>query len=1147
MTGAAIPFPTRPETPQVTQNRASDPAVSAWVSASAGTGKTRVLTDRVLRLLLQDVAPRRLLCLTFTKAAAAEMAVRIGRTLAGWAIAGEATLDADLVRLGERPDGALRDRARRLFARVLDTPGGLPIQTIHAFCQSVLRRFPLEAGISPHFELIEDRTAVERIRAARDRVLGSSNPDLRAAVAALARTVDEGGLAGLVQTVISTRARLQDFFTGLPPGRAVRDVVADAVGIDGATTGDGVLAAATADAAFDGPALRRAAAALQAGGVGDRDRAMTLTTFLEAAPADRPPLLDAYARAFLTAEGDVRKRLATKAVETRDPGTVDTLIEEAVRLGRVRDRLIRVAMVDRTTALLIFGLALLDAYERDKRARGALDYNDLVLRTAELLDRPGMADWVLFKLDGGIDHVLVDEAQDTNADQWRVIAALTAEFVAGEGTRPPGRTLFAVGDEKQSIFSFQGADPLAFDRMRRRVAARLAGGPAPLRDVSMTVSFRSTEAVLDLVDAVFADAGARAGVVADPEAPIRHIAHRRGQAGLVELWPSIGPDAASPRPPWAVPEDQRVAVSPSARLAARIAGTIAGWLQTGATLDSRRRPIRAGDVLVLVRKRDTFFVELVRALKQKGVPVAGVDRMVIAGQLAALDLVAVAETCLLPDDDLTLATVLKGPLVGFDEETLFALAHGRDHLSLWGALHARADDGDAGCATTATWLRGWRAAAGRLPPHEFLSGLLHAPSPADPRSGRRALLARLGPDAADPIDELLTLALTYERSAAPSLQGFVHWLAGDDTEVKRELESGARDQVRIMTVHAAKGLQAPIVFLAGTVSKPEKVSALLWADDPADPPLWAPKKADRDPAFTARRLRVEAQRDAEYRRLLYVALTRAEDRLYICGHHGRNGVPAGCWDALCAAGMDALADVETADGPDGITVRRYRSVQHRPVAPEAERAAPPAPPPPAWLARPPPPEPMPPQPLAPSRPDDAEPAVRSPLDAPPDRRFRRGLLLHGLLQRLPDLPAADRPAWALRHLARSVPDPDTRAALIAEALAVLDHPDLGPAFGSGSQAEVPIVGVVAGRAVAGQVDRLAVLADQVIVIDYKTNRPPPLNEAEVPAAYWRQMSLYRAALRAIHPDRRIRCALVWTDGPRVMQLSDAGLDRWTPA
>ncbi|MCA8907953.1 MAG: double-strand break repair helicase AddA, partial [Rhodospirillaceae bacterium] len=798
------------ETPQVTQNRASDPQHSAWVSASAGTGKTRVLTDRVLRLLLGGTAPDRLLCITFTKAAAAEMAERVHRTLAKWAIWPEEKLDGHLAELGERPDEALRRRARRLFAQVLDAPAGLPIQTIHAFCQSVLRRFPLEAGVSPQFELIEDRVADERIRQARDRVLATTDPVLRAAVDLLARLVDEGRFGDLVDMVIARRARLAHLFGGLSPGEDLRARVAAQAGVDPAADRETTLAAACADAALDLPALRQALAALDAGTKTDKDKAALMAPFLAAAPSERPAMFDAYLGAFFTKKGagDPFASAVTQTTERRAPGTAAVMEAEAARLEAVRGQLQAIATVERTTSLLTFARALLGAYEADKQRQGALDYTDLVLRTADLLDRPGMADWVLFKLDGGIDHVLVDEAQDTNADQWRVISALTAEFMAGEGARSDTtrRTVFAVGDEKQSIFSFQGADPRTFDAVRRDQARRLEGGPAPLADISMHVSFRSVQAVLDWVDAVFAEPEVRAGVVVDPATEVRHIAHRRGQAGLVELWDPIVPADKDEREPWEPALDQRIGTSPSARLAARIADTVRGWIDRREMLESRGRPIGAGDVLVLVRTRDAFFAELVRALKDRAVPVAGVDRMKIPDQLAAQDLAAVAAAALLPDDDLTLAAVLKGPFIGFDEETLFTVAHGRDRRSLWQALNARADAGNIACGAAVDWLRAVRRQVGRLAPHEFVSALLTRPCPADPVCGRRALLARLGPDAADAIDEALTLALDYERTAAPSVQGFVHWLAAADTEVKRELETGDRHQVRIMTVHAAKGL-----------------------------------------------------------------------------------------------------------------------------------------------------------------------------------------------------------------------------------------------------------------------------------------------------------------------------------------------------
>ncbi len=1140
--------------PVTPQRRAADPGSSVWVAASAGTGKTKVLTDRVLRLLLGGTPADRLLCLTFTKAAAAEMANRIALQLRDWATAEDRTLSDRLAELLDAtPDAATLTRARRLFAQVLDVPGGMRIETIHAFCQSLLRRFPLEAGLAPHFGVMDERDAGELLTAAREEVLAAARRGaeaageaedggaaaLAAALAVVTGAVHESNFPPLMAALVGERGRLGALFE-----RHGDDLAAEVyrrLGLQPGSTAAAMIAAACADSAFDLAGCRKAIRALAGGKPTDQTRAGLMESWLAAAPEQRA--IAQWRKAFLTKEGQVLERLATKDVEAAAPGTLEVLAAEASRLALLADRLRALGTAKATSALLRLGAAILSVYERAKTDRALLDYDDLIHLTIALLERPGGPSWVLYKLDGGIDHLLIDEAQDTNPDQWRVVRALADEFFAGQGRRE-GRTVFAVGDAKQSIYSFQRADPREFEAMRGRLATAVPAAGGRWDEVALAVSFRSAPAVLQAVDRVINTPAGGNGVVGAGET-VQHLAWREGAAGLVELWPPTTPRPLDEPEAWKPPVERVKGDSPRARLARLVAGRIEAMVKGGEALRSKARPIRAGDVLVLVRRRNAFVEELVRELKGLGIGVAGADRMVLTEQLAVMDLMALANVLLLPEDDLTLATVLKGPLVGLSEEALFSLAWDRPG-SLWETLRQRS--GEAPYDAAWHWLSGLLAMADRMPPHDLFAHILTGR--VGEAGGKARLLARLGPDAEDPLDEFMTLTLAYERLHPPSLQGFLRWLEEGGVEIKRDLEPGRLDAVRIMTVHGAKGLQAPIVFLPDTLQAPQKSPTLLWLDDAAPFPLWPPKAEDHDARCRAARDTANARRDQEYRRLLYVAMTRAEDRLIVCGWATRRPAPAACWynlvqDALAPHG-EVVEDSFLASRPDadGSTILRLASPQSAP--PEADRAPPgraAAAPPPAWLRRPPPAEPAPPRPLAPSRPDEVPP-VRSPLGGDGGARFRRGRLIHRLMQSLPDLePAArataaarflGRPAWGLAYA--------EQAQIAAEVAAVLADPSFAPLFGPGSQAEVPVVGLVGERVVSGQVDRLLVTADEVLVIDYKTDRPPPAAADAVPAVYLRQMAAYRAALACVYPGRRVRCALLWTDGPRLMPLDGHRLD-----
>jgi ATP-dependent helicase/nuclease subunit A len=1139
--------------PNATQRIASDPAVSAFVAASAGSGKTKLLTDRLLRLMLGGSDPARIQCLTYTRAAAAEMALRLQSVLGGWVTMDDADLARRLGDLDVVPTEATLRRARALFAQVLDLPGGMRIGTIHAFCQSLLRRFPLEARLSPHFGLLEEHDADLARGAAAESVLGESPPGVSDApardpapatreaalrrVAGMARLQDFDRLA---KTLIEARARLVPLLS--LPADEVTAAVRGALGVRDDTP--------TIEQAVVWPDERAVRAALevmaQEGSSEIRKDAERQLDWLSLAPAERARLWDEWRSHFLNKDGApcAASSLVNQNLARRRPDIRDIMIAEQARIAGADDAARARELAELTAAMLRLALPVARVYAAAKESSIRLDYADLIDRTTALLRAPGAA-WVLYKLDGGLDHLLLDEVQDTAPPQWAIAGALAEEFFAGQGARDANRTVFAVGDAKQSIFSFQGAEPAAFGQWRGRLGTQVRQAGRAFREVTLDVSFRSTPPILTLVDAVFADPAAAAGVGAT-----RHRSSRTGQAGCVELWPLAPEDPKEEPPVWAVPPEPVRAKSARQKLAERLAAYIDEALRSGLPLPSRGRSLEPGDVLVLVRRRNDLSDALVRCLKQRGVPVAGLDRMVLTEQPAVADLLTLCDVLLLPRDDLSLACVMTSPLGGLDDDDLIALAPERSG-SLWDALHARADE-RAAWRDCADFLDRLFARVDYLAPHALLSEALGA------EGGRARLLARLGPEAAEPIDELLAAALTYARAEPPSLEGFLHWLRGSGAEVKREAQAGTAGMVRIMTVHGAKGLQAPLVILPDTTALPKDDEKLLWADwGGLEVPIWCPHSELRCEA--ARRSREDAakRRAEEHNRLLYVALTRAEDRLLICGADTRKGVAAACWHPAVARAMQGLATERVPfEGWNGVLLR-FETCQQEPpdrLRPAAPAAADAELPPwagaaPGWHATPPPREPAIPARLAPSRPENAGlgpvPASMSPLAAAQDGgdRFRRGQVLHRLLQHLPDLPQADRAAAAQAYLVREVGPTD---GTLDEIMAILRHTDLAPLFGPGSRAEVPLSGLIDGVVVGGMVDRLAVLPDRVLVADYKTNVSPPRDAQAVPVLYLRQMAAYRAVLRRAFPGRDVVCALVWTATAEVMELPSDLLDSHAP-
>ncbi|MFL6821798.1 MAG: double-strand break repair helicase AddA [Xanthobacteraceae bacterium] len=1121
------------------QVEASDPAVSAWVAANAGSGKTHVLAQRVIRLLLDGVDPAKILCITFTKAAAANMANRVFEELRRWTALADVELDAAISRISDiQPDTARRTLARRLFAMALETPGGLKVQTIHAFCTRLLHHFPFEANVAARFTVLDEAAQAQLLNEISlgvllDAALAPDGALGRALATAIAAASDQTS-----KDVVGEAIRKRDAVRAwIDHGGSIEAAIAAlcgtlGVGID--DTIERVESEMTDGPLFPASQWPAAAAVLAQGGKSDQEQAQRLLAALATTGSERAAI---YRQVFLTGKLEPRQQLLTRSIEMGNPQLAERLCGERKRMLALMERRNAIACRDRTAALVTIADAVLSRYQAAKDRRGHLDYDDLIENALMLLGEERAA-WVHYKLDQGIDHVLIDEAQDTSPKQWEIIRRLSAEFFAGAGARSVTRTIFAVGDEKQSIFSFQGAAPREFENMHRKFHALAGPIEHELRHVRFRHSFRSGPNVLGAVDEVFGRPEAFAGLSADA-VKIIHEPLPDAAPGVVEIWDTIKPASKREIEAWDAPFDHLTETSPQVRLAAKIARNVKHWMKQGA---------RAGDVLVLVRQRGPLFEAIIRALKDLQVPVAGADRLVLTEHIAVMDLMVLADALLLPDDDLALATVLKSPLFGFDDEDLFEIAWNRKS-SLRAALRAKAH-GNLRFAEAVATLERFTQWAQQLP-FTFFARVLGA------AGGRKRFLARLGHEADDALDEFLNLALDYERRETPSLQGFIAWLRAAQTDVKRDMEI-TRDEVRVMTVHGAKGLEAPIVVLADTTTPPAgppQRQPRFLPLAPATPHapncfVWAGVKAsDTAPVSTARE-RARGEAEDEYRRLLYVAMTRAIDRLVVCGAEGERGRHEGCWWNLVFAALKPPVSIEEpADDGEGM-VWRYRKA---PVAADkpfiASPVAIPAKGRPSWLEHAARPEPPPIRVLTPAAAYDETArgcgwAFGSGVER--EKALARGMLVHRLLQSLPDIPQATRAEAARHYLARSPAgfSAEERERMVEEIRRLLDDPRFAPLFLPGSRAEVPIVGRLKDGtlAVSGQVDRLAETDDSVLIADYKTNRPAPRHLADVPPAYVSQLALYRAVLAQLYPEKRIRAALVWTNVPDLMEIPDAKLD-----
>lgn len=1111
------------------QRRASNPASSAWVRANAGSGKTYVLTERVMRLLLAGVRPEEILCLTYTKAAAAEMRRRVSARLAEWALLPGAELARRLTDLESvPPTAATLARARTLFAHALETPGGLRINTIHAFCESVLHRFPLEAGVPFDFRVIEEVEAATLIRRTREAVIADG---LR------------GGspLAGAVETLfglVSDHSIALAIDAALAEARKLRHVLADRVGakarlrrLVGMPQNESraeILRQAVEETRFP-PALHTG---LFAHLPPDAERTKNLR-FVDCVWQQRAQMLDGEIRfaVFLKEDGSPYADRRTRGI--KDVALADAIANEHDRLAALYPAFRRATLVERSEALLDLVGAIVDRYEGHKRARSWLDFDDLIERLGDLFANRAQADWVRYKLDAGITHILVDESQDTNPEQWRVVRELAQEFFFGDSAIERPRTLFAVGDEKQSIYSFQGADPRLFGDAGREFRAAALHVDRPFADVPLHTSFRTLPGVLDAVDHVFADPRLREAVLSSNQA-VGHQTARAEDGGQVMLWPPVreaGEEMDSEA--WPTQPVARLRSAPR-QLAEKIAGEIKGWLDSGRPLGPRGRAVKPGDILILVQSRSALFAELIRALAQAGIPSPGADRLPVTTHIGVLDLLALGDVLLNPGDDLQLAALLRSPLFDIGEDDLFAVAAERSG-TLWQALEAS----PLPAAREAhDRLHRWRSRLDFGRPFEFYTEVLYRDG------GLRRFHGRLGGEIDDVMVEFLELALAHEQTASPSLQGFLAELRVQEISIKRELAEPGNG-VRVMTVHGAKGLEAPIVVLADAASRPApSLLPPVFVVDKSPGPLLvhAPGKDRHTPETLRFRSDAEAGADAEYWRKLYVGMTRAEDELYVTGYLTKTGKLDNTWYQAVERALEPAAErIEDAEGALQALAypRRFAGTLRGDAAPAA-----PDRPVPIRL------EPLSPPPIVPVlRPSSvyvgrealfettAETAMLT-----PDQARREGIAQHALLQHLGRLPRADWTKAVDKALPLLLPgaDTQTRATLGERVMSILSKSEFAELFGPDSRAEVPFL-VEAKRhgkpvRLAGRIDRMVVAKDHVLVVDYKSDAVPPGTASEVPASYLTQVGLYAHVAGQLFPELTVQAGILWTNLESLMIL-----------
>lgn len=1081
--------------------------MNVWVSASAGTGKTKILTDRILMLLLAGEEPQKILCLTFTKAAAAEMKERLLQYTLEWATCSEASLNEKLTDfLGAIPSQDQKEKARSIFVSLIDVTPGVRITTIHSFCQSLLAQFPVEAGITPFFRILAEHESQELLKNAVEEALtfSATFSSLKESITLLTERCHVSTFTEIIEDLIGRPERLQKILR--KRDEAAYYGLEEIFGcLQSEKTEDYIklFYEVQKERTLD---IRNASDCLMEGGKADIARGKAIQAWIYLKEVPTLENFNSYASHFLTLEGDIRKNLVSKSVSQTYPSILECLIKEAQFLWEVVQKQKSLSNMKMTKALYDLGAAILENYERQKIAQHSLDYNDLIHKTKFLLTHPELAAWVLYKLDGGINHILVDEAQDTNDTQWEIIHALTEEFYAGESARSVSRTLFAVGDPKQSIYSFQGTSPTIFKKKNIFYQHRIQEAQKNFCTLSLEKSFRSTPVILEVVNAVCSFEEIKTSINAIDE-EILHVSHYEKKGGTVELWPLI--------------EVYNKEINGREQLSMCLAQKIKTWLDQKLYLEMQGRPVEASDVLILLRERGSLMASLISALKAQGIPVAGPDRLTLLNEIVIQDLIALGEFLLLPEDDLNLACVLKSPLIALTEEDLFNLAYNRQGETLWARLQQFPQ-----YQMHLDFLLDLRNKVDYVGPFALYADLLNR------LEGRKKFHARLGDECLDAIEEFLTLCLEYEKTQCASMQGFLSWLKTVDIQVKRDF-SKANGGVRVMTVHGAKGLQAPIVILAETTTKPTWRDKFLWQEEPDTLLLWASSHDELPHHLKKIKETLQAEQLDEYWRLLYVAMTRAEEHLYIAGVKSRTAATDSWYDVLSKVLEPISQKIEfKEDFLKGQGLKLYKPCQterdlslNKSSASINQKYSLPE-----YLQRP---------------PVQEELSENLMIHLIEENLFKteytdeelQRVILRKLLKHLPLglLQSYDNEAQKIFKQFYSFVPRNLFEQLYKIAKNVLNHQNLKYLFVSTAYAELPFAGYYQGKQVTGVIDRIVVLEQVVHVVVYKTGGMLPGNLSSQDK---KEMSIYQSIVQNLFPEKSIKMFFLWVEALDLVEFEN---------
>jgi ATP-dependent helicase/nuclease subunit A len=1050
------------------QNKASNPEISTWVSASAGTGKTKILTDRVLRLLLKGEGFDKILCLTFTNAAAGEMKQRITTALDTWSKLDKHILAKELNKIiGREATTQEISIARSLYDSYLKAEDSINIQTIHSFCQKLLKKFPLEASVSPSFKII-DEIKVDYILSQIKKHLMYQD-DLEPITEYLSINFHELIIDEILSEIIQHKAQFLKSKASLDnfKNKSIKLI------LELQNSNDSYY-----DLIKQSPVIQNI--------VAFKATTKELKEF------------------FLTQQSQKKKRIVTQKIAKAGSNLYSDLETIQDQIYTLDQKEKAEKLKNHSKLLFLLGSKIIEKYENYKSIKALLDYDDLIIYACKLLNDSAAKEWVLYKLDGGIDHLLVDEAQDTSNDQWSIIKALIDEFYSGHEAEKNNRTVFVVGDEKQSIFSFQGADIDSFSHMNKFLKKKMSGARRHFENVNLEISYRSAKEVLDVVYHVFNRVREQMpGVFSSTLNQLQ--AFRSDHSGSVELWPICSTKNLT-NEFWPIIKSEVDTISSKVQLAQKISSYIKHKLGSGQILAATNKAIAPNDFMILFRKRDEFTKEVISALQNDGVPVAGLDRITLRENLAVQDLLSIGKFVLNCQDNLNLATLLKSPTIGINEAFLYDISIKRGKHSIWDYINLTQHSSEKHrilFEQLSIFLEIYQKTNVKT----FFQYIV------DILGFRETLNIFCGPDSNDAIDELLYACQDYASENNNSLQSFIFWIQSSNSSIKRD--SSSSDKVKIMTLHGSKGLQSPIVLLCDTTSLPTNNNHFIWDKDGN---CLSARSATDAPDYYRDLYQLEQEKIySEYLRLLYVGMTRAEDHLVVCGYTGNKSIAENCWFELVNKAMKEIA-VEVEDGRliYGTNSDHFNSIIDK--SPEIQRI-----------------EYFYPKNQILKKHVTKEPHVQYiPTSLWQITPAQYGVIFHKILE---DSVAAKEISSMHTHPLIGTLDKKSQKRikksikLIAaniEFNRLIEHPTL---------TELSIGTLHNEKVKLGRIDLMIHLNKEIIIIDYKSDLNHAINLDTIPKNYINQLLSYKEIVEKIYPDHKIYTKILWLESGDLMEVS----------